>query len=226
MTRPEPPDETDASGPDMRRRRLSGPARRASILEAAARVFERTGDLGSTTTKMIAHEAGVNEAMLYRYFDSKDEIFYAAVVEPLRLPMAKFASQMNPPTRRMTRDERLEFMSTVMHGIVVEFSDRLAALGLVIFGNPATAGEFYQTAWEPALRDLAAGWKKIFDDVGLKHYNDTYLSAQAVIGTCLAMAMSKRHGGPQSEQDLKREREQCAELARMMYDGVFAYGAD
>ena len=99
---------------EVRRQRLNSSARRASILSAASRVFERTGDLGSTTTKMIAQEAGINEAVLYRHFSSKEEIFYASVVEPLHLPIDAFLRRAQPPAVRMTRAERLTFMTTVM----------------------------------------------------------------------------------------------------------------
>ncbi len=216
-------DEVEASGPDTRRRRLTGTARRASIMEAAALVFERTGDLGSTTTKMIAREAGVNEAMLYRYFGSKEEIFFAAVVEPLKLPMKEFFARLSPMTRPLTPEGRLEFLSGVMHDMVVQLGDRLGGLGLVLFGAPETASSFFATAWDPAVRELAAGWTRIFEDAGMKKYNDPYLSAHVVIGSCLMMAISKRHGGEQSDADLRLEVAQCTELARMMYDGVFAY---
>ena len=214
-------DGADDSAKEIRRHRLSAPDRRANILQAARRVFERTGDLGSATTKMIAQEAGINEAVLYRHFDSKEEIFYASVVEPLHLPIDAFIKRDQPPAQRMTREERITFMRTVMSDMVDKLAEAMPALGLVLFGSPSVATSFYQSAWEPALRDLAEGWRKIFEDVGLPDYNDPYLSAQVVIGTCLMMAIERSRGN----LDDRVQREHCAELARMMYDGVFAHGA-
>jgi len=205
---------------EVRRQRLNSSARRASILSAASRVFERTGDLGSTTTKMIAQEAGINEAVLYRHFSSKEEIFYASVVEPLHLPIDAFLQRAQPPAVRMTRAERLGFMGTVMSDMVDQLAENMPALGLVLFGSPGIADAFYRSAWEPALRELAEGWRQIFTDVGLTDYNDPYLSAQVVIGTCLMLAVERRRGRLDGEQ----QRQHCAQLARMMYDGVFAYG--
>lgn len=52
---------------------------RAAILAAAADAFAESG-LAGARTDAIAHAAGVNKAMLYYYFQSKDRL-YEAVVE-------------------------------------------------------------------------------------------------------------------------------------------------
>jgi TetR/AcrR family transcriptional regulator len=54
-------------------------ATRAAILAAAARIFAKKG-LAGARTDSIAAAAGVNKAMLYYYFKSKDGL-YEAVVE-------------------------------------------------------------------------------------------------------------------------------------------------
>ncbi len=65
----------------LRRRPL--PSRRAekrgAILAAAARIFAESG-LAGARTDAIAEAAGVNKALLYYYFDSKERL-YEAVVE-------------------------------------------------------------------------------------------------------------------------------------------------
>ena len=52
---------------------------RARILDAALRQFSQNG-LAGARTEQIAEDAGVNKALLYYYFRSKDEL-YAAVIE-------------------------------------------------------------------------------------------------------------------------------------------------
>jgi TetR/AcrR family transcriptional regulator len=61
------------------RQRLTGSDRRRQILEAAVRVFSRRGFAG-TKTKDVAGEAGVNEALVFRHFATKDEL-YAAILD-------------------------------------------------------------------------------------------------------------------------------------------------
>lgn len=207
----------------MRRVRVGAVERRKGILLAAARVFERTGDLGSATTKMIAEEAGVNESILYRHFASKDEIFYGAVVEPLRVPLEEFIAHAGTSVMSLSRAERVAFFGQILHEMVVKLSAELPALGLVLFGGPEVSRKFYETTWDPALQRLAEDWTNIFESVGHTDYNDPYLSAQVVVGSCLALALARRHGGVPDEEALARESERCGEIARMMYEGVFKF---
>lgn len=51
---------------------------RARILEAAIRQFSENG-LAGARTEQIAEEAGVNKALLYYYFKSKDDLYSAAL---------------------------------------------------------------------------------------------------------------------------------------------------
>src|SRR5712692_3195188 len=64
-----------SNSPTSRRR---GAATRLSILNAAERVFAEAG-LAGARTEEIAARAGVNKALLYYYFKSKDALFYAVL---------------------------------------------------------------------------------------------------------------------------------------------------
>lgn len=72
----------------MPRRRARAPedkaARRAEILATAARLFDaRDGQLGQLTMAALAREAGLAKGTLYLYFQTKEEIFLALVLEEL-----------------------------------------------------------------------------------------------------------------------------------------------
>jgi AcrR family transcriptional regulator len=58
--------------------RLSGPERRAAVVETACRIFARRSYHGSTTAQ-IARETGVTEPVLYRHFASKRELYLACL---------------------------------------------------------------------------------------------------------------------------------------------------
>jgi TetR/AcrR family transcriptional regulator len=62
------------------RQRLTAPDRRRQILEAAVRVFSRKGFAGAKT-KDVASEAGINEALVFRHFATKDELYSAILDE-------------------------------------------------------------------------------------------------------------------------------------------------
>jgi AcrR family transcriptional regulator len=58
--------------------RLKAPQRREQLIEVATKLFAKTG-YDATTTADIAKAAGVTEPILYRHFESKQELFVAIV---------------------------------------------------------------------------------------------------------------------------------------------------
>lgn len=56
--------------------RMTGDERREQILHIAIKLFSQNGFRG-TTTKKIAEDAGVSEAMVFRHFASKQELYHA-----------------------------------------------------------------------------------------------------------------------------------------------------
>lgn len=58
--------------------RLSAQDRRDQIMEIATGLFARQGFEG-TTTRQIAEEAGVNEALLFRHFPSKEKLYWTVI---------------------------------------------------------------------------------------------------------------------------------------------------
>jgi AcrR family transcriptional regulator len=62
--------------------RLTSQARRASIIGAARQLFAEKGFHG-TTTRALAAEAGVSEALLYKHFQTK-EVLYEAMLDDCR----------------------------------------------------------------------------------------------------------------------------------------------
>ena len=58
---------------------MAGEERRLQILAVAVSLFSNRGFRG-TTTKEIAHAAGVSEAMVFRHFATKEEL-YAAILD-------------------------------------------------------------------------------------------------------------------------------------------------
>jgi len=72
-----------AKPPRFAARHKRGIETRAAILGAAESVFAEAG-LGGARTDAIAARAGVNKALLYYYFKSKNALYYAILEEHLR----------------------------------------------------------------------------------------------------------------------------------------------
>lgn len=60
---------------------------RAAILDAARRLFAQRGH-AATTVRDVAAEAGIDPALVIRYFGSKDELFVRAAEFRIELPAA------------------------------------------------------------------------------------------------------------------------------------------
>lgn len=70
-----PRQAADGSGPGRRLRRAE---RRGQILAAATRAFARTG-YAATSLDDVATEAGISRVILYRHFDSKNDLYRAVL---------------------------------------------------------------------------------------------------------------------------------------------------
>jgi AcrR family transcriptional regulator len=63
---------------------MSADERRERLLTAALDLFSRQGFAG-TTTKQIAHDAGVTEAIVFRHFPNKEELYWAVIEQQCAL---------------------------------------------------------------------------------------------------------------------------------------------
>ena len=100
---------------------------RANILDAAMRVFARSGP--SASMAEIAEAAGISQGLAYRYFASKEEIYYALVAQAMQggLPEPEIARMMSgSPWERLeallsrivnARREHPEFFQLLYHVI-------------------------------------------------------------------------------------------------------------
>jgi AcrR family transcriptional regulator len=70
--------------PVARPTRISAPERKEKILTAAEELFARKGFAG-TTTRELAQAAGINEALLFRHFGNKEELYWAVLEQRCKL---------------------------------------------------------------------------------------------------------------------------------------------
>ncbi len=84
---------------------------RAAILEAAGHVFAEQG-LSGARTEAIAARAGVNKALLYYYFPSKDALYHAVLDEELtgfHASACRLLAQEGPPASILLAYVRAHF---------------------------------------------------------------------------------------------------------------------
>lgn len=177
-----------------RAKRLTAEARRTSILEAARRAFARTGDMNGTTIRAIAEEGGISEGVIYRHFESKEQLFFEAVVEHLRNTVDELvaATEVIDQDQPLTPERQLETLNGLYRQLVSTLEEVLPLLGLVLFGDPQVAKRFYRENVAVALDRLAEAWRAVEERYGyeLEHPD---IAARAVLGTALMLAIESRY---------------------------------
>jgi AcrR family transcriptional regulator len=181
--------------PAPRARRLTAEARKSSILKAARRAFIETGDVNGTTIKIIAERGGISEGVIYRHFESKDQLFLEAVVEPLREAVDDLvaASEIIDRDEPLTPERQIETMDGLYRQLVSTLEEVLPLLGLVLFGDPRVARRFYRENFATAMDRLAKAWYEVEDRCGFA-FASPDVSARAVMGIALVLALESRHG--------------------------------
>ncbi len=127
----EPPDGSESNGDpvaisadlpgtdqdDSRRRRMSPGDRRSMILEQAAEFFAGNGPAAST--RALARALGITQALLYRYFPSKEALVRAVYQE-------RFADRRDPSWIELLRDRTQPLEERLVDFFTV-YMDRLSA---------------------------------------------------------------------------------------------------
>lgn len=177
-----------------RAKRLTADARRKSILQAARHAFSETGDMNGTTIRAIAEKGGISEGVIYRHFESKDQLFFEAVVEPLRDAVDKLvaATEVVDADEPLTPERQVETLEGLYRQLVSTLEEVLPLLGLVLFGDPQVAKRFYNQNFAAAMDRLAEAWREVEERYGFQ-FESPDLSARAVVGTALVLALESRY---------------------------------
>jgi TetR/AcrR family transcriptional regulator len=138
---------TEATGP------LPSGLRKEQIAVAARHVFATRG-LAGARTREIAKAANVTETVLYRHFASKEEIFEAAVLEPVER-LASDLMRLTAGFSKADPGKRLELSEHVHEEIRVVVEQITPLLGIALFSGGAAGREFYRTRLTPLL-DLSS----------------------------------------------------------------------
>lgn len=127
------------------RRRLPPDVRKAQIVRTAADFFAEHGFAGST--RDLAAEIGVTQALLYRYFDTKDALI-AAVFDELRDRYDPANAAVLHNTALPLVDRIVEFYRTYLERVADPLSIRL-------YMYSALAGLDYHRTIMPNVEDNA-----------------------------------------------------------------------
>lgn len=121
-----------------RRRRLDPETRRAAIIEAAGQQFAAS-PYDTVSVAEIAAEAGASEALVYRYFNTKAELYVEVLREVLDEVAARHrAAAASLPPDAESRDRVRAQLDTYLDTLATRDEDWRAALLLAV-GEPPEA---------------------------------------------------------------------------------------
>ena len=103
--------------------------RRQEILDAAEKLFSQKGFKG-TTTKDLAARAGVHEAVLFRYFKSKHDLYQATLELKISRNRHSALEQMEQSAK--SRDDRRFFEALAM-GLLKRFEEDPSIPRLILY---------------------------------------------------------------------------------------------
>jgi AcrR family transcriptional regulator len=100
--------------------RLSGEDRRRQIVDIAAQLFSRKGFSG-TTTKEIADQTGVSEAIIFRHFPTKQALYSAIIDHKTQQIRVQLQSDLKDAERR--KDDCAFFSALAFDLLEVHLND-------------------------------------------------------------------------------------------------------
>jgi AcrR family transcriptional regulator len=138
------------------RRRLSGPARRASVLRAGLVSFATNGYAG-TAMGDIADRAGVTRAVVYDHFPSKKALYLAALDAQRALFLGHVGAAITSDGAPGTR------MRSTMEAVFA-FADRYPDAWRLLFTSSRNGDPDVDAAWEEMSRSLTSGVAELLAD--------------------------------------------------------------
>jgi AcrR family transcriptional regulator len=150
--------------------------------------------MNGTTIKVIAERSGISEGVIYRHFESKDQLFFEAVVEPLQHAVDDLvaAAEIVDRDQPLTPERQLETMTGLYRRLLSTLVEVLPLLGLVLFGDPQVARRFYRENLAAAMDRLAEAWRDVENRHGIPSEAPD-IAARAVFGMALMLSLEKTH---------------------------------
>jgi len=172
--------------------------RRLQIMEAARELFARQGFEG-TTTRQIAQEARVNEAIIFRHFPSKESLYWAIIDRQSELAGWQPALERQLSSGASDR----EILASVAEDILVRRATDSSLSRLLLFSaleNQQRSQRFFQTHVVMYYETIAKYIRKRIED-GAFRTVDPLLAARGFVGMVVYHSLIQEIYGAKRYQD-------------------------
>jgi AcrR family transcriptional regulator len=198
--------------------RLAAQHRREQLIKAAMRLFSEQGFHG-TTTREIAEAAGVNEAIIFRHFASKEELYWAVVSE-----------QIHSSGRRQKIAEYLasgqsdgEVLARIAETLLMRTQEDAALTRLLLFSSLRSAelsDQLFRTYISEGY-ELLSNYIKAGIEQGRFRHVDPLLAARGFLGMVMYHILVQEIFGGERHQRFD-PRVVSRELSEMWLNGIAA----
>jgi TetR/AcrR family transcriptional regulator len=175
--------------------------RRQDILRAAMELFAKKGFRG-TTTRDLAAQADVNEAIIFRYFKTKEDLYRAILEEKMQHGRAEKDEEL----RRLADSGSVQFLEGVGRRMLEKHEQDTTFIRLLLFSaleGHELADMFLDSM--PERDPLAAYMQKRIDD-GVFKPMDANLAARAFVGMFFMFIQTQAIFGLNKKQSFDRDQ--------------------
>jgi AcrR family transcriptional regulator len=211
----------------IRKKRVSAVDRRKQILAVAQRLFAHQGFRG-TTTREIAEKAGMNEAILFRHFKRKEDLYWSVLDELSRHLNSRQELQSVIIGRELKSgtgpDDDEAFFAAVAQGML-DRSRREPDLSRLLFFSAlerhSLSGRFFRT-YIVVYWDLLAKYiRRRMRSGDFKNFNPV-LAARSFIGMVGHYILMQGLFEARKYHQHFEDRVVCRTLARIWLGGMLA----
>lgn len=176
-----------------RRAYLPASERRQRIITAAQDVFARMS-LQGARTRELAKAAEVNQATIFEHFESKEELFIAAVVQPLLEAMQGMRDRAQAYNKAGSLKEMLALGQASSHRHLESMVQIYPLLAIALFSDPALGKKIYCEQIVPLIKERSEVMRDVVKD-GI----DPELLSIASFGMYFAIAMDRKFRGKKDD---------------------------
>lgn len=198
--------------------RVPAKTRRQQIITAATDLFSRNGFDG-TTTRQIAVSAGVNEAIIFRHFTSKEELYWEVVSEQIARRKYSGRVQHHSRSSQITTERLSEIAQRLL-----ELSKEDATLTRLLLFSALRDGELSEKLLRNYLRgplNLLSGYIRQGVERGWLRKIDPVVGARAFLGMVAAQNLIQELFSSSGHQK-HDSRHLGQQLADMWLNGITA----